>query len=73
MDVKQWGSEAFTDRLRAAYAEGKFPKERLSDMVRRSLRSACAVGVDRRGPAPQSTWPSTTGSRSKSRARASCS
>src|SRR5262245_61527820 len=52
MDVKQWGSEAFTDRLRAAYAEGKLPKERLSDMVRRILRSAYAVGIDKWGPAP---------------------
>src|SRR5262245_33048791 len=51
-DVKQWGAEAFTDRLRKAYAEGKFPKERLSDMVRRILRSAYAVGVDMWGPAP---------------------
>jgi beta-glucosidase len=53
MDVMQWGSEAFTDRLRAAYAEGKFPKERLSDMVRRILRSAYAVGIDQWGPAPE--------------------
>jgi beta-glucosidase len=52
MDVKAWGSEAFTDRLRAAYADGKFPKERLSDMVRRILRSAYAVGIDKWGPAP---------------------
>jgi beta-glucosidase len=52
LDVKQWGSEAFTDRLRAAYAQGKLPKERLSDMVRRILRSIYAVGVDKRGPAP---------------------
>jgi beta-glucosidase len=52
MDVKQWGAEAFTDRLRAAYKEGKFPKERLSDMVRRILRSAYAVGIDKWGPAP---------------------
>src|SRR5262245_50713448 len=51
-DVKQWGSEAFTDRLRKAYAEGKLPKERLSDMVRRILRSVYAVGVDQWGPAP---------------------
>src|SRR5262245_25026968 len=49
-DVKQWGSEAFTDRLRKAYAEGKLPKERLSDMVRRILRSVYAVGVDQWGP-----------------------
>ncbi|MCC6946283.1 MAG: glycoside hydrolase family 3 C-terminal domain-containing protein [Bradyrhizobiaceae bacterium] len=50
MDVKQWGAEAFTDRLRAAYKEGKLPKERLSDMVRRILRSVYAVGVDNWGP-----------------------
>jgi beta-glucosidase len=37
MDVRQWGSEAFTDRLRAAYADGRLPKGRLSDMVRRIL------------------------------------
>jgi beta-glucosidase len=52
MDVKQWGSEAFTDRLRTAYVEGKVPKARLSDMVRRILRSMYAVGIDRRGQAP---------------------
>jgi beta-glucosidase len=52
LDVKQWDSEAFTDRLRTAYAEGKLPKERLSDMVRRILRSAYAVGIDKWGPAP---------------------
>jgi beta-glucosidase len=53
LDVKQWGSEAFTDRLRTAYAEGKLPKERLSDMVRRILRSAFAVGIDKWGPPPK--------------------
>jgi beta-glucosidase len=47
LDVKQWGSEAFTDRLKAAYADGKLPKERLSDMVRRILRSVYAVGIDK--------------------------
>jgi beta-glucosidase len=52
LDVRQWGAEAFTDRLRAAYAESRLPKERLSDMVRRILRSAFAVGVDKWGPAP---------------------
>jgi beta-glucosidase len=52
IDVKQWGAEAFTDRLKTAYAEGKFPKERLSDMVRRILRSVYAVGIDKWGPAP---------------------
>jgi beta-glucosidase len=39
--------------LREAYADGKVPKERLSDMVRRILRSMFAVGVDRWGPAPE--------------------
>lgn len=53
MDVKQWGAEAFTDRLRKAYADGKLPKERLSDMVRRILRSLFAVGADKWGPAPK--------------------
>jgi beta-glucosidase len=53
LDVKQWGSEAFTDRLRTAYGEGKLPKERLSDMVRRILRSLFANGVDKWGPAPE--------------------
>ena len=47
-DVKQWGAEAFTDRLRAAWAEGNLPKDRLSDMVRRILRSVYAVGIDKR-------------------------
>lgn len=28
LDVTQWGSEAFTERLRAAYVEGKFPRPR---------------------------------------------
>jgi len=53
LDVKQWGVEAFTDRLRKAYAEGKLPKARLLDMVQRILRSAYAVGVDKWGPAPK--------------------
>ncbi|HEX2336727.1 MAG TPA: glycoside hydrolase family 3 protein, partial [Hyphomicrobiaceae bacterium] len=52
LDVKQWGSEAFTDKLRAAYADGSLPKERLSDMVRRMLRSIYAVGVDKWETAP---------------------
>src|SRR5262245_41424824 len=50
-DVSLWGSEAFTDKLRTAYRDGKFPKERLSDMVRRMLRSIYAVGLDKWGPA----------------------
>jgi beta-glucosidase len=45
-------TEPFTEPLRQAYAEGKLPKERLSDMVRRILHSAYAVGIDKWGPAP---------------------
>lgn len=52
ISVMQWGAESFTGRLRAAYAEGKLPKERLSDMVRRILCSLYAVGADRREAAP---------------------
>jgi beta-glucosidase len=51
-DIRMWGAEAFSEPLREAYAEGRFPKERLSDMVRRILRSMFAVGVDTWGPAP---------------------
>src|SRR5690606_28566446 len=51
-DVRQWGEEAFTHRLRAAHAEGAFSDERLSEMVRRILRSMYAVGVDKWGPPP---------------------
>src|SRR5262245_9891611 len=53
MDISQWGSEAFTDRLRTAYKEGQLPKERLSNMVQRILRSLFAVGADQPGPAPK--------------------
>ena len=52
IDAILWQSEAFTDRLRAAYAEGKLSKERLSDMVRRILRSMFAIGIDRWNAAP---------------------
>jgi beta-glucosidase len=52
-DQMLWNSEPFTGPLRKAYAEGKLPKERLSDMVRRILRSAYAVGIDKWGPAPK--------------------
>jgi beta-glucosidase len=44
--------EPFVRPLRTAYADGSFSKERLSDMVRRILRSAYAVGIDAWGPAP---------------------
>jgi beta-glucosidase len=52
IDVIQWGGEQFTGPLKQAYAEGRFPKERLSDMVRRILRSIYAVGADAWGEAP---------------------
>ena len=32
IDAILWGSEQFTDRLRAAYAEGVLTAERLSDV-----------------------------------------
>ncbi len=47
IDALLWGSEAFGERLRAAHADGRLTNERLSDMVRRILRSMFAVGVDR--------------------------
>ncbi len=47
IDTVFWGAEAFTEPLRTAYADGRLPKDRLSDMVRRILRSMFAVGVDR--------------------------
>ncbi|HEX6993346.1 MAG TPA: beta-glucosidase [Gammaproteobacteria bacterium] len=52
-DRVMWGKEPFTDDLREAYASGQLPKERLSDMVRRILRSLFAVGVDKWGPTPK--------------------
>lgn len=46
IDGMLWQGEAFGDALKAAYDDGKLSKERLSDMVRRILRSIFAVGVD---------------------------
>jgi beta-glucosidase len=53
LDIMMWKAEAFTESLKAAYAEGKLPKERLSEMVRRILRSMYAIGVDAWSDAPQ--------------------
>jgi beta-glucosidase len=53
IDVQLWGTEAFTEPLRTAYAEGSLPAERLSEMVRRILRSMYAVGVDAWAPVPE--------------------
>ncbi len=51
IDAMMGSGEAFTAPLKAAYAEERLPKERLSDMVRRILRSIYAVGADSWGPA----------------------
>jgi beta-glucosidase len=52
------GSQVDTEQffgkpLRDAVASGAVPKARLSDMVRRILRSIYAVGVDKEGAAPK--------------------
>ena len=52
-DKMMWGDEYFVDPLKKAYAKGKLPKKRLSDMVRRILRSIYAVGIDKWGPTPK--------------------
>jgi beta-glucosidase len=52
IDALLWQSEAFGEDLRTAHADGRLPTERLSDMVRRILRSMFAVGVDWREAAP---------------------
>jgi beta-glucosidase len=48
-----WGKEPFTGELKEVYAKGGFPKERLSDMVQRILRSLLAVGADKWGAPPR--------------------
>jgi beta-glucosidase len=53
LDIMLHQHEWFVGPLREAYAAGTFPTERLSEMVRRILRSMFAVGVDRWGPAPE--------------------
>ncbi len=52
LDALLWQSEAFGERLRDAHADGRLTGERLSDMVRRILRSMFAVGIDRAEAAP---------------------
>jgi beta-glucosidase len=52
IDVMLWGEEPFTGPLRTAYEEGRLPSGRLSEMVRRILRSMYAVGIDAWGPGP---------------------
>ena len=50
IDEIYWHSRSFVKPLREAFAQGKLSKERLSDMVRRILRSMFAVGIDSWGP-----------------------
>ncbi|OMC27413.1 beta-glucosidase [Mycobacterium colombiense] len=53
VDALLWQAESFGAPLRDAYADGRLTAERLSDMVRRILRSMFAVGVDSGGAAPE--------------------
>jgi beta-glucosidase len=50
IDKINWHAQPFVEPLKEAYAQGKLSKERLSDMVRRILRSMFAVGTDAWGP-----------------------
>ncbi len=52
IDALLWQAESFGAPLRDAYSDGRLTKERLSDMVRRILRSMFAVGVDDDDAAP---------------------
>lgn len=53
VDVMVWKAESFTEPLRQAHADGRLSDERLSDMVRRILRSMYAVGIDAWGDPPE--------------------
>src|SRR5262249_8954820 len=50
LDQLNYNSQPFVNPLRQAYEQGQLSKERLSDMVRRILRSMFAVGIDAWGP-----------------------
>jgi beta-glucosidase len=52
IDHKMWDAEPFSAPLREALARGDLPADRLSDMVRRILRSIYAVGADAWGEPP---------------------
>ncbi len=52
IDGLLWQAETFGAPLRDAYAAGRLPRERLSDMVHRILRSMFAVGIDRADAVP---------------------
>ena len=53
IDKINWHAQPFVEPLKEAYAQGKLSKERLSDMVRRILRSMFAVAIDAWGPLPE--------------------
>jgi beta-glucosidase len=53
LDRFMYKSEPFGEPLRAACSDGRLPRERLSDMVRRILRSIFALGLDAPRPAPE--------------------
>lgn len=53
IDALLWQAESFGAPLRDAYADGRLSAERLSDMVRRILRSMFAVGVGSGGAAAE--------------------
>jgi beta-glucosidase len=52
IDRTMWDAEPFGEPLRAALERGDLPRERLSEMVRRILRSIYAVGADAWGEPP---------------------
>ncbi len=52
IDVLFWGEEPFGEKFRQAHADGKLSPERLSEMVRRILRSIYAIGIDAWGDPP---------------------
>ncbi len=52
MDAVMWKVKPFEAPLRAALVEGRLPRERLSNMVRRILRSIYALGLDEPRPTP---------------------
>jgi beta-glucosidase len=53
IDVLFWDNKPFEAPLREALADGRFPRERLSEMVRRILRSIFAAGADAWDDAPE--------------------
>src|SRR4051794_34648046 len=52
IDHMLWEAEPFSEPLRAALARGDLPRERLSELVSRILRSIYAVGADGWGEPP---------------------